>query len=443
MKVTFIKPNIGRIQNKPFVDKGMMEPLQLGVLAALTDRDVDVEFYDDRVEEINFDNPTDLAAITVETHTAKRSYEISEEFRKRGIPVIMGGMHPTLIPQEATQNAESIYIGDAEFLWKKVVTDLKNKKLKKIYKALVGIPQPGILTRRDIFKGKNYLPITLLQFGRGCKYQCNFCAVSRYFHNKHYFRKIDEILQEIEDQGRKFLFFVDDNIVSDYDAAKTLFQELIPLKIKWVSQASIDFTNDLKLTDLMVRSGCLGNVVGFESILPQSIKEMNKGPNFLIEGGGYKRALKVLRDYGLQTWAAFLLGNDHDTKDSIKRTLDFAMENKFAFAAFNILMPYPNTKLYDRLKKENRLLYDGKWWLHPKYKFNHASFVPMNMTPDELTEISFYCRKNFNSTGSIIKRMFDFNTNMGSLYRLGIYLLYNFLVRKEIRKKQNIQFGLK
>ncbi|NLD45863.1 MAG: methylase, partial [Clostridiaceae bacterium] len=157
---------------------------------------------------------------------------------------------------------------------------------------------------------------------------------------------------------------------------------------------------------------------------------------------GYREQIKILRDYGLQTWAAFTLGHDFDTKDSIKRTLEFALRNKFAFAAYNILMPYPGTPLYEKLKHENRLLYDGKWWLHHEYRFNHAAFIPARMTPDELTLACFEARKEFNSVGSIVSRAFDPKTNMRSWFRLLVYMMYNPLFRKEVFKKQDMRFGL-
>lgn len=442
MKLTLIKPNIGRMEHSLYVDEGRMEPLQLGVLAALTPPDVEVALYDDRMEEISYDEPTDLVAITVETYTARRAYEISAEFRRRGVPVIMGGMQATLIPEEVAEHADSVFMGDAEFLWTKVLDDAKQGRLQPLYRAPVGTPQPGTLTRRDLFRKKGYLPITLLQFSRGCRFACTFCAVSVFFDKKQYCRDVQETVEEIQAQGRRLLFFVDDNILSDHEAAKALFKALIPLKIHWVSQASIDMTNDLELMRLMVKSGCVGHVVGFESLNLQDLRTMKKAPNLVGGFKDYGPQLKIIRDHGLQLWAAFTLGYDHDTRASIEQTLEFALDNKFCFAAFNILMPYPNTPLYRTLAAEGRLLYDGKWWLHPKYRFNDAAFRPKLMSADELTDACFYARSQFNSLSSIVRRAFDFKTNMSSLYRLGVYLRYNPVFRKEVFKKHGMKFGL-
>jgi radical SAM superfamily enzyme YgiQ (UPF0313 family) len=436
MKVTLICPAIGE-----YVDEAAMEPLSLGALAGLTPPNVEVVLYDDRLEPIPFDEPTDLVAISVQIFTARRAYEISAEYRKRGIPVILGGMHPTLVPEEAAQHADSVYLGDAEGLWPQVIQDAQNGCLQPVYRSAPGAPQPDSLTRRDIYKGKRYLPISLMQFSRGCKFECYFCATSAYFNKSHYHRCAEQVVQEIESQGRKNVFFVDDNILANFDAAKALFRALIPLKVHWVSQASIDMTQDSELMDLMARSGCLGHVIGFESINSESLKVMQKAPN--LKGGfaSYKPQLEILRDYGLQTWAAFTLGHDSDTLASIDETVEFALENKFTFAAFNILLPYPGTKLYQQLQEQGRLLFDGKWWLHPDYRFNHAAFRPNHMTADELTDAAFKARRRFNSFGSIFTRVWDFKTNLRNPYRLGAYIAYNPLFRKEMFKKQGLRLG--
>jgi len=151
--------------------------------------------------------------------------------------------------------------------------------------------------------------------------------------------------------------------------------------------------------------------------------------------------IRILRDYGLQTWAAFTLGYDHDTVDSVRATLDFALRNRFTFAAFNILMPYPNTPLYDRLTKEGRHLYDGKWWLHPQYRFNAASFAPAQMTPDQLTEVCHEARREFNRIPSMLWRFSDLQTNMRTLTRMRAFWRFTPVFRREVFKKHGMLFG--
>jgi len=443
MKITFIKPTIGRREHSLYVDEGRMEPLMLGVLAGLTPEDIEMVLYDDRMESIPYDEATDLVAITVETYTARRAYEIAAEFKQRGILVIMGGMHVSLLPEEVQEHCDSMFLGDAETLWPTVVEDARCGKLKKRYDAPPGVGQiGGIMPRRELFKNKGYLPLSLMQFSRGCRFACHFCAVSQYFERKHYIRRIDDVLEEIEAQNRKFVFFVDDNIASNRKMLKELCAALIPMKINWISQASLDITQNPKLMKLMADSGCIGHVMGFESITSKSLYESKKSPN--ISGfSNYQREVKILREHGMQTWAAFTLGYDNDDYESVLATMRFALKNKFTFAAFNILMPYPNTPLYHKLEKEGRLLYQGKWWLHPEYRFNQAAFVPRNMTPDELTDVCHEARAKFNSIPALLYRFSDFKTNMKSIWRARSYWYYTTLFRKEVYKKHRMRFGLR
>lgn len=443
MKLTLIKPTIGRREHSMYVDEGRMEPLMLGVLAGLTPSDVEVVIYDDRMETIPYDEATNLVAITVETYTARRAYEIADEYRQRGVPVILGGMHVALLPEEAAEHADSIFIGDAETAWADVIRDARRGCLKPRYFGPPGIGQcDGSLPRRDLYRGKGYLPISLMQYSRGCRFACTFCAVSQYFERKHYLRRIDDVLREIESQGRRLLFFIDDNIASDRRALSELCEALIPMKVSWISQASLDVTRDSKLMGLMQRSGCWGNVMGFESITPGSLRDARKSPN--IAGfSKFSKEIEILRDHGMQTWAAFTLGYDHDTIDSINATVNFALANKFTFAAFNILMPYPGTPLYNMLDEQNRLLYGRKWWLHPEYRFNQAAFQPAMMSADELTDACHAARTRFNSLPSLIQRFSDIKTNLRTLSRAISFWRYTLLFRKEVYKKHRMKFGLK
>jgi radical SAM superfamily enzyme YgiQ (UPF0313 family) len=266
--------------------------------------------------------------------------------------------------------------------------------------------------------------------------------VSQYFDKKHYIRRIDEVLKEVAEQERKFVFFVDDNIASDKKALKELCRELIPIKLKWFSQASLDVTKDSELMRLMADSGCVGNVIGFESISQESLRETKKSPN-LPGFSNYQNEVRILREHGMQTWAAFTLGYDNDTYDSILATMEFALENRFTFAAFNILMPYPNTPLYRKLEQEGRLLYDGKWWLHPEYRFNQAAFVPGRMTAEELTDACHEARSKYNSIPSLIYRFSDMKTNLRTLWSVAAYWKYTMLFRSEVYKKHGMRFGLR
>ena len=442
MHLTLVKPNMGVTSGgQRYKDAGRMEPLQLGVLAGMTPPSVQIRLFDDRCENVCYDAPTQVVAITVETFTARRAYEIAAEYRKRNVPVVLGGFHPTLSPDEAMNHADSIVIGDAESVWQELVDDAVRGSLKRVYRAQGSQPQTGgVLPRRDLFQDKGYLPIALIQFGRGCQNGCDYCAVGAYSKRQHVTRPVQDVVREIRAQNRSFIFFVDDNIVADKEAAKELFRALTPLKLKWVSQGTLDMVEDSELMVLMQQSGCLGHVIGFETLDPRNLRASGKPgmSNGVLE---YDEHISVLKAYGLQTWAAFTLGYDHDTTDALRTILAFSLRHKFTFAAYNVLMPYPGTPYYARLKEEGRLLYDGTWWLHPNYRFNHASFVPALMTPEELTATAFDIRKQWNSPLSLAKRFLDSRTNLSSMGAMALFWTYNRIFRSETFKKQDMSLG--
>ena len=269
MHVTLIRPDMGHPADRLGVDESRMEPLQLGVLAALTPPDVEVALVDDRVEPIPYRRPTDLVAITVETFTARRAYQIAAEYRRRGVKVVMGGFHATLAPEEVAEHADAVYTGDAEGGWAEVLADAAAGRLRRRYDcASRGRAAAGCCRAASSSAARDYLPLTLVQFGRGCPHGCHFCAIGAFFGQRAHTRPVAEVVAELEAARARTVFFVDDNIVADRSAAKELFRALIPLKLRWVSQAAIDMTEDRELMDLMARSGCLGHVIGFESLDP-------------------------------------------------------------------------------------------------------------------------------------------------------------------------------
>jgi radical SAM superfamily enzyme YgiQ (UPF0313 family) len=442
--ITLIWPNIGRLQKgiheHNFSDKGAMEPLPLAVIASLTPESFEIVLYDDRFEEIPYGTPTDLVCISIEIFTARRGYQIADEYRKRDIKVVIGGIHASLLPHEAKAHADSVLTGDAETVWPTIMNDLQSSTLQPFYHSEISNQLTNIFPRRDLYKTNFYLPLMLLQFSRGCPYSCGFCAISACFKQKHITRNVRDVVNEIERDGRKLLFFVDDNITANPSAAKELFKALIPLKIKWMGQASIDMAQDAEMLELMNMSGCLGHVIGFETIASEGLQKLNKQIN-LKDYNHYQSQIKILSKHGLQIWAAMVIGHDADTPETIRETIDFAKHHKFAFAAFNIMMPYPQTPLYEELKNQDRLLFDGKWWLHPDYRFNQAAFIPKHFSPDELTSACLQLRNEFNSYPTIFKRVVKAVNTRKSLSDAIFLMRYGFLFRKEAQKKKYLKLG--
>jgi radical SAM superfamily enzyme YgiQ (UPF0313 family) len=377
-----------------------MEPLPAAMLSALLPQNVVRRFYDDRMETIPFDEPTDLVMISVETYTAKRAYQIASEYRQRGVPVVMGGFHATLCPQEVSQYCESIVIGEAEEVLAELLDDYQAGTPKKTYQSTA---RPKTLTTapdRTIFLGKKYLPLRLVEFSRGCRFKCDFCAIQSYFHSTHNHRPVDRVVEEVQRvrKGRQLIFFIDDNLTSCLDEAKELMRALIPLGIRWVSQSAINVAYDEEALQLMKRSGCQGILIGLESLSPTSLKEMNKGFNLMKGGPG--RAIANLRRHGLRVYGTFVFGYDSDTEETFSTALRFAKSEGLFIAAFNHITPFPGTPLYERLKSEGRMLYDA-WWLDDRYRYSMIPFQPKHFTPDELQKRCSQARRDFYGWPSI------------------------------------------
>jgi radical SAM superfamily enzyme YgiQ (UPF0313 family) len=440
MKLTLIKPRLGYSQDQNYQEKALMEPHALTIVASLTPADVEVVFYDDRIEQIRFEEKTDLVAITVDMFTARRAIEISSEYRRRGIPVIMGGHYPTHVPEEAKNFCDIVFMGDAEDLWPTVISDARENNLKSLYYSRRDIPQVHTSLRKDMYKYRKYLKAATVQFSRGCKVGCSFCSVSSFYRNKFFHRKVEHVIAEIKASKSKFVAFLDDNIVFNHNAAKELFYELIPLRIKWASQSDISIARDHDLLELAMKSGCQGLLIGFESIDADNLRSMNKTVN-LHNFDGYREKISAIRDLGIMIWAAFTFGHDHDTCEIFEETVEFSLSNRFLMADFNILNPYPNTSFYNQLLSEKRLLYNGCWWLHPDYRFGKATYIPKNMSPEELERGCIIAYDKFLNYNSLLRRALDFKTHLRSVERFFTYCLCNYFSYHGNIKKRNIMLG--
>jgi len=415
-----------------------MQPLSLAILASLTPADVQLELMDERLEPIRFDAPTDLVAMTVETFTARNAYQIAARLRRRGIPVVMGGYHPTLLPEEALQHADAVVVGDAEGIWPEVVEDARAGKLRRVYQAAETPSLAGPMPRRDIFRGKRYAPLNLVQFGRGCRFACDFCSIHAFYGTNLRWRPVEEVVAEIKSLGRRHLLFVDDNLLADQGRAEALFRSLIPLRVRWSCQASIDVCREPRLLKLMADSGCQAMVIGFESLDPRNLQQMNKG--WAVQDGDYAASLHKIREHGIMVYGTFVFGYDYDTADAFDACVDFALRSRFFLANFNPLTPTPGTALYRRLAAEGRLLHD-RWWLAPEFRYGQALFRPRGMSPEQLAEGCYRARRAFNTFRSIFRRAWDWRTNCRSPGRLGAFLLGNFISRREIMRKQGMALG--
>jgi len=433
MKITFIRPHITARRAAD-----ALEPLVFGILARLTPPEVEIKMYDARLEPIPFDEPTDLVAMTVETFTAKYAYQVAAQYRMRGVPVVMGGYHPTLVPEEAMQFSDAIAIGDAETVWPTIVEDARAGNLQRVYQSPPNLEVEGVKPDRQIFANKKYRPLHLVQVGRGCKFACDFCSIHAFYGRAMPRRCLDDVLAEIDELRGKYVFFADDNLFTNIEQAENLFRALIPYNLHWSCQVSLDIAQNPQLLDLMARSGCVGALIGFESLDESNLIMMRKKWN--LKFGDYAQTLARFYERGIMVYGSFVLGYDNDTTDSFARTFDFAMESKLALAQFNPLIPTPATSLFDRLKKENRLIYE-RWWLDDHYRYGETIFRPSKMTPEQLAEGCFRLRRDFGAYSSIFKRLWTSQVNAGSMYNLFGYLAINLTSIKEILNKQGEPLG--
>jgi len=433
MKITFIRPSI---TGRRAYDA--MEPLAFAILAGLAPQDVELDFFDERLEEVPTDHETDLVALTVETYTARRAYQIAGEFRGRGVPVVMGGYHVSFLPEEALQFADAVVINDAEGVWEEVVRDARDDKLRRIYHSRQLPALSGLKFDRRIFHGKSYKAAAPVQYGRGCKYACDFCSIHAFYGSSLRQRPVGEVASEIESLDRRFILLVDDNLFVDPARAEELFHALAPLKIKWGCQVSIDVARDERLLKLMECSGCIAALVGFESLDETNLAQMNKKWN--LRRCDYASAIRRFQDRSIMIYGSFIFGYDHDTVDVFERTAEFAVRAKLFLVNFSALTPTPGSKLYQRLRDEGRLIY-GRWWLDPNYRYGEATFHPKLMTAEELTEGCLLARRYFYSAASIIQRAFDFSANARSPSRLGVYALANVISKLELNQKLGQRLG--
>ncbi len=438
-RLTVVHPCVGRfVGMKRYIRTWRMEPIPAALIAALAPSDVEKRFYDDRLEPIPYDEPTDLVAISVETYTAKRAYQIASAYRQRGVPVVMGGFHATLCPEEVSQFCESIVLGEAEAVFPTVIDDYRHGRPRLVYRAAER-PRLTVSPDRSIFRGKGYLPIRLIEFARGCRFKCDFCAIQSFFQATHNHRPVDDVVREIRQVRRpgQMIFFIDDNITSSIDQAKELMRALVPLKVRWVSQSAINVAHDPEALELMHRSGCQGILVGFESLDPTNLHQMNKGFNLMK--GGPREALANFRRHGIRVYGTFIFGYDHDTPETFRSTVEFAREQKLAIAAFNHITPFPGTPLYQRMRSEGRLLFDA-WWLDDRYRYNMIPYRPKTMSPEELAERCVEARRSFYSWPSILHRAAQ-GVNLRSPWMMLNFLVINAMHQRDVEGRNGLPLG--
>ncbi|MBP8784457.1 MAG: B12-binding domain-containing radical SAM protein [Synergistaceae bacterium] len=431
MKITFIRPSMAGEQSAD-----ALPPLAFMILSSLTPSCVDIEFFDERIEDLPLAIDSDVVCFSVEVFSAKRASLLASKYKKQnpGIKIIMGGFYPTACPDEAKEFADSIIIGDAEPVWEQVIKDLENNELKGQYVSSNSYMLPFSKMDKSIFANKNYFKIGVVQWKRGCAFNCNFCSIHSFYKSCILEREIDDVIEEIKHMKEKVIFITDDNLLHDKVKMKEFLGKLTPLKKKWACQVSINVTNDDELLGLMAKSGCIVMLIGFESLNKENLMEIGKKQN--IACNDYESAIKSIYSHGIMIYATFIFGYPHDNLESFDEVYEFAMKHKFLIANFNPLMAMPSTDLYDELKAKGELV-NEKWWISEEYCYGDAMHYPKNFSSEQLAASCKRLRYKFYSKQSIFKRMW----NLVNLRYLPIFLLINIVLAVEIKRKQRVKLG--
>jgi radical SAM superfamily enzyme YgiQ (UPF0313 family) len=432
MKIKLIAPHEQREDtiSSPF----KLQRVNLPLVAALTPPGHTITIVEEAFAPDDINQDVDLVGITVLTELALRAYRIADTYRQKAVKVVMGGIHPTVLPDEALEHADAVVVGEAEGIWPRLVSDAASGQMQRLYRAgkmtdLKGLPKP----RRDLLPGTKYQGYTRIPIGvetsRGCPYDCEFCCIGQTMGQQYRVRPVQEVIAEIESIDSPYLFFCDDALGLDRNVAKKLFTEMIPLRRRWLAQGTVSLAEDLELLRLMERSGCLGLLIGFESVQKGTQNEVKKIKNLKID---FYEAMRRFHGEGFGILGSFVFGFDYENKDVFEQTLEFIMRGRLDVIQLRILTPYPGTRLYKRLLSEGRL-FVRDWWLRG-YPPDTLLFQPKGMTFDEL--ISGYDRLNRQAYtfGAIMKRFLGMSPWKRTLLGCQVYAWTNLSTRKRYFK---------
>jgi radical SAM superfamily enzyme YgiQ (UPF0313 family) len=405
MKIVLISPKGPLYRHKGGIFKKSLryQPLTLTTLAAYIpeELDIELELIDEGIQEIPEDLQADMVAMTVITGTSKRAYELASTYRKRGITVVLGGPHVTLVPDEASKHADAICVGYAEETWPQLLRDFERGKLQPIYHQRADMELgTTAFPRRDLMNRHHFLTQAVFEATRSCMHDCEFCVAPSAWGRKQYQRPIDWVIEDIQQMGKKEIIFIDLNIISDKQYAKALFQRLIPLNIHWFGLSTVLIAHDEELKELLARSGCKGLLLGLETINQKNLKDTKKRFN---ESVSYQDVIADLHHLGISIQGCFVFGMDHDTPEVFDNTVEFAISAGIDLPRFAILTPFPGTPIYHRMMTEQRIITQD-WEL---YDGQHVVFQPRNMSVKDLATGHEAAWKKVYRWSSIAQRLWN------------------------------------
>jgi radical SAM superfamily enzyme YgiQ (UPF0313 family) len=396
MKILLITPSKDPTVKKPrFL---MIPQLALHLIAGLTPPQHQVRIVEEELEPVDLEEPCDLVGISCMTSNSARAYALAREFRKRGAQVVLGGVHPTILPEEAQQFADSVVVGEAEGVWEQLLADAERGRLKARYHE----PQPPLeryvpIGRRQGAR-RTLFDVVPIMTTRGCPFNCEFCCVHDIFGRQIRHTPVANVVRDIQESGGRSFILLDDNIVGDTAYARELFTAIKPLGIRWVGQATLSFARDEQLLALARDSGCLALFFGLESVSESRLRDLRKSIKDLA---GIRDAVATMRAYGIYLHASVIFGFDEDTRDTFPNTLDFLERTRISSASINVLTPYPGTEVFRRFRGEGRLLTED--WTY--YDHSTVVFRPNNMSALELQAGRLWASREFTKTSAMLRRL--------------------------------------
>lgn len=379
-------------------------PTTLTTLAALvpSELNAEIEIVDEAVQSLPEDFQADLVGISASTPNAMRAYRIADRARERGIKVVLGGWHPTALPFEAMQHADAVVKGYAERSWPQLLLDFQSNRMKELYEETwADVFQSNMpFPRRDLLRKGAYMFPSTLEATRGCLNRCEFCVVPGASKGRFYARPIDQVIEEIKCMESKRVLFLDFSPTEDLDHAKRLYSALIPLKISWYGATTTKIADDDEWLELVVRSGCKALLIGLESLDQDALDMSNKAFNKV---GKYKELIKKLHRNDISVVACLVLGFDGNDSSVFQKTFDFISDTSIELCNFSVLIPLPGSPLFDRMKREGRIL-TTDW---RRYDGRYVVFEPQNMTIAELQSGLYWIWKKTYGYKSICRRTLD------------------------------------
>jgi radical SAM superfamily enzyme YgiQ (UPF0313 family) len=443
--IWFISPCRPRNPGEDFVFK--MSFLNLPYLAAATPPGYSLRIVDEEYEKIDFDGAVDLVALTAQTPVAPSAYRIADRFRRRGVTVVMGGVHASTLPEEALEHVDAVVVGEGEFVWPSLLADLEEGNLQRVYDAgtdhrLAGVAAP----RRDLIDAAHYIPLTMAETTRGCPHQCDFCGVSRFFGHHYRKRPVGEVIAELKNTlgprfrnnwsrrlaargwdlpyfiEKRLVYFIDSNFGADRSYTRELMAALETMDLLWWAHVTVDIADDDDFLQRMAASGGIALNIGFETLSDDNLRTMSKS---FAGRHDYRRAIRRIHDHGIGIMGTFVVGFDNEEESIFDRILDFVQETRLDWALVFIRTPYPGTRLFDEMEAAGRIL--TRDW--EKYDTLNCIFEPVGTTPQALERGLRRVWKNIFSLPSLYHRILK-PPRVHPLFYLGMNLQFYHMVRR-------------